>query len=217
MKNRRASIFAVALVLITFVSLSYALGSFILVKKSIEISESPNSELIDMYNQEIKDIFYTKELLKLKAQEELYRISVEGAVSGEECVIRSEEYIEWRENCKPNTEELKKRFTTEAESKETKKIIEGGYVNYEIEYEYDNSASIKLEDLGIYPEEFETIYEQANSCKKKEDIEGCMSLKNWNLIVKKVQEYELFDVSTKKNFFFGGKFEPILLKFSIKK
>lgn len=214
--NRKASIFAIALVLITFVSLSYAFGSFIYAKNKIKIAATPNFEIMDMYHQEIKEEVYYEELLKLQAQEEFNQIAEEGAVSGVDCIIQSEGYIEWNENCNPSIEELKSRFITEIKKNNSKTIEEKGYVSYKIEYKHDFSVSLNLEDLGIYIEEFETMYERAKVCKDDNDVRECMKLKRWDILTKKDSNYRLFDVSTKKNFFFGREFEPVNIRFSLK-
>ncbi len=214
--NKKASIFAIALVLITFVSLSYAFGSFIYAKNKIKIAMAPNSEIMDIYQQEIKEKVYYEELLKLLAQEEFNQIAKEGAVSGVDCIIQPEGYIQWNDNCNPNIEELKSRFITETRKNNLKTIEERGDVSYNIEYEYDSSVSLNLEDLGIYIEEFKTIYERAKVCKDDNNVGECMKLKRWKITSRKDYDYVLFDASTKKNFFFGREFEPVNIKFSLK-
>jgi len=97
---------------------------------------------------------------------------------------------------------------------------------YTMNYMFDSSLKINLFDEGIYLEDFESIYKQANSaitaCKDSKNMVVCVknriNLGRWVVEVEKEGSYLIFKCKTKKYFFFnesGEKFEQIGLDFAM--
>lgn len=234
MRNKKASIFELGLVTVTFVALAFALSSFMFIQAKIEKGASPDYEFIGMYDSKERAVLVNEERLNLMAQQAFYDIAKEGAIKGNDCVVREVEYVEWNENCSPNNENIKKDFISKINGGNasldnsilalktgsvTKTIEEKGYINYNVSFTFNTSVEFKMNNSGINIDDFEEIYNKAIECKKYdvEKTNECIDdIENWDINVKKSDGYVLYDLSTKKNFFHDGKFEPIMLKFAIK-
>ena len=118
-------------------------------------------------------------------------------------------------------------------------IEKANFATYNISYNFDPSTTLDLKKQEISLNEFESIYQETNSvieeCKALENneenseteilsciksrIKNSLEFKKWIVEVKKEGSFLIFELKTKKYFFFTldneGKFSPITLAFAI--
>ncbi len=236
MKNKKAQIFEGFWVLVTLVVLSMALGTFMMVKTKVQAGVTPSSELMNIYNEKDKTEFYNEEYLKLAVQEAYYNVLKTGAVDNPNCNIMVADYVNYNDGCNSSKsgvqEYLKKELTKinrdiimddniiRLKSENiSKTMVEKGYINYEINFAYNPSVEIKLNDLNISLDDLGNVYTAAITCKSMNlgETKECMSKKvgQWNIEIKESGKYVLYDLTTKISYFFDNKFEPMALKFSL--
>lgn len=97
---------------------------------------------------------------------------------------------------------------------------------YKLSYVLDPSITHNLNEQDIYLGDFEFIYQETDSvilkCKDNDDVVSCvkknLNLARWTTKVKKEASYLIFELETKKSFFFEDpeeKFEPVVLNFAM--
>lgn len=233
--SKRAQIFEGFWVLVTLVVLSMALGTFMLVKTKVQTGVTPNSDLMNIYNEKDKTTFFNEEYLKLAVQRAYYNVLKTGAVDSIDCRMMVKDYVEYNDKCKPVKEEFQKYLKKEIikinenilvdnliklKSKDISKTIsEKGYINYEVNFTYNPSVKINTSDLSINFDDFNKIYETSIKCRSMSinETKECMkNLEGWDVEAKESEKYVLYDLTTKRNYFFDGKFEPMTLKFALK-
>ncbi|UZE93792.1 MAG: hypothetical protein IB618_03430 [Candidatus Pacearchaeota archaeon] len=104
----------------------------------------------------------------------------------------------------------------------------GTFATYKLEYEFNPSITLILEEENINLDSFDFIYIKTNSdireCRDEEAVDMVLCVKNklefdgWTVDVKKQGSYLIFELETEEYFFFedkGMKFEKIILKFAM--
>jgi hypothetical protein len=102
---------------------------------------------------------------------------------------------------------------------------QAGYAKYNVTSELDKTFTVNLSAENISLDDFVSIYQDAmniQECKKNKSVEQCISeisLERWSINTTNLNGWILFELSTKKPFFFeengAEQFKPIELKFGI--
>jgi hypothetical protein len=110
--NRKASIFALGMVLAAFIFMGLAWGGFFMSNKNVN-REIGLEEPMYLKNIEDKFILYSNQAAKLSASQAFYELSEESVINRENknCKIYSgKNYIIWDQNCKPKQEIIDHSF-----------------------------------------------------------------------------------------------------------
>lgn len=108
MKNKKAQVFATGLVIITLIMMGIALFVFLSVDSKIKEGVNPPVEILDSYTEKTAFAFYAKESAAFASANAFSALAKE--ITSGECTVVQMNYILWNDTCKPNTDEIKKKF-----------------------------------------------------------------------------------------------------------
>ena len=235
MKGKKGQVFEVMIVVITLVVCGYAVSTFFERADSVETLSSP-AVLRDIYAESKSLEYYLKDYANLASQS-AYAKMAEKPAYGASCGVG--EYAFWDSLC-PDENSLKEEFKNEVKALITKNYnanLEYSGNNLNIKYD---EITLKRQGKNYYANyttkpEFEIAYnidfrkiadisiaKKAECSQKYADmagITGCLkgiSINGWNADVSGKANYYLFNLTSKKYYFYSDSFRPIELKFALK-
>ncbi len=231
MKNRKAQAMAVYLVLITMIIMGMAIATFFSVRDKMSKTISPPSDLLEIYDENAKTMFYENEAARLSSQTAFNSIAKE--ISSGQCSVINLDYVLWKGSCKPDAKSIQNKFlekfnetyssfgnlsslSLEREiikinSAEIIKNISDneGYVVYNTTLTFNPSFEYNLSKNSINLDDFDDIYTLAMQCKDKNLTKAseCLSgkLERWDFSINSFDKYILFSFKTKKSFLIENK------------
>jgi hypothetical protein len=101
-----------------------------------------------------------------------------------------------------------------SDEEELHMLVQEGRFPYSVRYKFNHEISLSLDELGLT--DFFKIYDKLISCKSKEDlneIESCMQeIKNFDVKISKLGKKILFNLTSRKKFFFESRGKPVYEK-----
>lgn len=244
--NRKAQIFSFMIAFGVVIICGFALFRFLTIKPEVESMLIAPANLLELYQSEQEFGFFIREAGKLAVVNAYSRIAKDGTFASEGAMMFNE-YIKF-DGLNPDIDEefsslIREnldKFIQQADSEfksidyeieildgginfksDKKKIsIDNENSGYSATHEFNPSFSLTLAELNLV--DFSEIDDKYKGCKNKEtmgEIEDCMEdLKNFDVKVSRPQDKTLFDLASKKRFFFesdsGIVYEGIKIKFS---
>lgn len=229
LRDKRAKIFEVILVLTVLIACSYAIFFFVSEKNAKDAKVIAPLELSEFYLDEEEFSLYAYEAAKIASIEAYKKIIENSEFASSNSIFHSSypEYIEFNLNSQfsdifknkfeseffnliskyPKDEFKNINFNFEINIEENKIILSSEPINrkqklnFDIEHEFDASFELSILDIGLNLD-FPNILEKADNCKTATDLLTCMDILNFDAGVRKENSEYFFDLKTEKSFIF---------------